>query len=118
LFFSIAQVPGTVVQAPPKKDEASMQATLDALASEVYDNVQTRLLTIQQQQLNEATALAGEVRKKLSPMTIKIESSCTADEKELIKCLQANKTNPLACASLVSSFEACAAKSAVTLKKA
>jgi hypothetical protein len=106
------------VQAPPKSplantDEKNMQMALDSLAAEVYSNVHERLLSIQQQQLNEANAVASEVRRKLDPLSFKVESACAVEEKELLSCLQNNKSNPLACSTIVAAFEKCSKTAAI-----
>lgn len=88
---------------------AEIQASLEQVAAQVYDNVHTQLEAIQNVQLKQAQNFANNIEKKLSNVIITSEHKCQIEEKSLITCLQ--NGDILKCTELIDNLSKCASSS-------
>ncbi len=89
--------------------EQALEATVNAVAAQVFDNVHSQLNELQKEQMRKTDVLAGQVKEKLdSHASVVVDSSiCAAQMDGLVECLKKNKDAPLNCSAQVEAYTAC-----------
>ena len=95
-----------------KAGEQALDATVNAVAAQVFDNVHSQLNELQKEQVKKTDILAGQVKEKLdSHASVIVDSSiCAAQMDGLVECLKENKDDPLKCSTQVEAYTACSLK--------
>ena len=92
-----------------KAGEKALDATMNAVAAQVYENVHSQLNELQKEQVKKTDILAEQVKEKLdSHASVVVDSSiCAAQMDGLVECLKNNKDDPLKCSAQVEAYTAC-----------
>ena len=101
--------PVTIDKGAAKAGEVALEATVNAVAAQVFDNVHSQLNELQKEQMEKTDALAGQVKEKLdSHASVVVDSSICATQMDvLVECLKKNKDSPLNCSNQVEEYTAC-----------
>ena len=69
------------------EERKSMDVMLNKVAAQVYDNVSDQLRLLQRKRVEEAEALAGELKRKIwQPAALQL-SSCEAQRQRVLQCV-------------------------------
>lgn len=98
-----------------KRDKISGQAldaTINAVAAQVFDNVHGQLNEMQKEQVKSTEEMATKLKSDLDAHASEVidSSICKTQMDDLVACLKKNQQNPLACQSLVEAFSSCSLK--------
>jgi predicted ATP-binding protein involved in virulence len=91
----------------------ALDATINAVAAQVFDNVHGQLGEMQKEQVKTTEEMAAKLKSSLDVHASEVidSSICRTEMDSLVACLKKNQQNPLACQSLVESFSSCSMKS-------
>ena len=87
----------------------ALDATINAVAAQVFDNVHGQLGEIQKEQVKTTEEIATRLQGSLNTHATEVidSSICKSQMEDLLDCLRKNQENPLACSTSVESFTAC-----------
>jgi hypothetical protein len=93
----------------PSNQNPALDATINAVAAQVFDNVHSQLGDLEKAQLSQTEAMASTLKSKLDSHSSEVidTSICKAQTDALVACLEKNQKSPLECGKLVEAFSNC-----------
>eukprot|EP01041_Mallomonas_annulata_P011629 gene11629-24354_t len=90
------------------KQEATslFQGEIAKVASNVYENVQDQLNTMQETQAAASKKLTETLKAKLTPLPV-TEPCCQTEKTTLLQCYKDHPSSPLTCATQSDAFASC-----------